>query len=226
MTISPDTKTVAVTPQIHTYVQTQLEAPSRAQHWLIEQTHALGPSAVMQIPREQGVLLTMLVALAGARRIVEVGTYTGYSTLCLAQGLPAEGTVITCDLSEEWTRIAREAWDMAEVSDRVDLRLGPASQTLAALPTEPHIDLVFIDADKKEYVDYWEQLVPRVRPGGLLIADNVLYGGDAADPDADSDGSGNAAAIRVFNEHVRSDRRVTNVLLPVADGLTLARKLP
>lgn len=218
--LADNPKTVLLAPALHRYVQEQAEPPTAVQRSLIERTRALGASAEMQIPHEQAVLLTMLTRLIGARNIVEVGTFTGYSTLALALGTPPDGRVITCDLSAEWTDIGREAWTAAGVADRVDLRLGPASETLRALPDEPLLDLVFIDADKPAYLDYWEQLVPRVRPGGLLLADNVLYAGEAADPQA----VGNAAAIREFNDHVRADDRVEAVLLPIADGLTLAHK--
>ncbi|QLE74602.1 O-methyltransferase [Streptomyces rectiverticillatus] len=213
-------KTVLLTPLLHRYMQDQAEPPTAIQLDLIERTRALGAPAEMQIPHEQAVLLTLLTRLSGARRILEVGTFTGYSTLALALGTPPDGSVITCDLSSEWTDIAKEAWTAAGVADRVDLRLGDAGDTLRALPDEPVLDLVFIDADKPSYIDYWEQLVPRVRPGGLLLADNVLYAGEAAHPQA----TGNAASIRAFNQHVQADDRVEAVMLPVADGLTLARK--
>jgi caffeoyl-CoA O-methyltransferase len=212
-------KTVAMTPLVHDYLAAQAEPPTAVQRKLIATTEALGGCAEMRIPHEQAVFLTMLTQLTGARRIVEVGTFTGYSTLAFAQGLPPGGTIITCDLSTEWTAIACEAWQAAGVRERVDLRLGPASDTLATL-TEP-VDLVFLDADKTGYVGYWEQLVPLVRPGGVLLADNTLYAGEAADPAT----TGNGRAIREFNERVRTDERVHSVLLPIADGLLIARKL-
>ncbi|MFD3758741.1 O-methyltransferase [Streptomyces sp. NPDC058622] len=213
-------KTVPLTREVYDYLVAQAEPPTPVQRELVERTRALGGPARMQVSHEQAVLLTLLARLTGARRIVEAGTFTGYSTLALAAGLSPGGTVIACDVSEEWTAIAREAWKAAGVEDRVDLRIAPALETLAALPAEPVIDLVFLDADKPGYRAYWEQLVPRVRPGGLLLADNVLYGGEAARADAE----GNALAIREFNAHVRADDRVESVLLPIADGLTLARK--
>lgn len=174
----------------------------------------------MQVPHEQGVFLTLLGRIVGARRIVEVGTFTGYSTLALAEGLAAGGRVLTCDVSEEWTSIAREAWKAAGVDERIDLEIAPALETLRALPQDPVIDLAFLDADKSGYRAYWDELVPRLRPGGLILADNVLYGGGAVHADA----QGNALAIREFNAHVRADERVESVMLPIADGLTLARK--
>jgi caffeoyl-CoA O-methyltransferase len=213
-------KTVSMTSPLYDYLVGYAEPPSPAQLRLIDRTRALGDTFEMQIPHEQAVFLTLLTRVSGARRIVEVGTFTGYSTLAFALGLPAGGQVITCDLSDKWTSIAQEAWCEAGVEDRIELRLGPAAATLRALPSEPEIDLVFLDADKPGYADYWEQLVPRVRPGGLLLADNVLYAGEVVDPGAE----GNAVAIRAFNDRVRDDRRVESVMLPIADGLTIARK--
>lgn len=215
-----DIKTVTLTRDVYDYLVAQAEPPTPVQHQLMARTRALGPVAVMQVPHEQAVLLTLLARLVGARRVVEVGTFTGYSTLALATALPPGGTVITCDTSEEWTSIARAAWKQAGVDDRIDLRLGPALDTVIALPAESDIDLVFLDADKPRYRTYWDALVPRLRPGGLLIADNVLYQGQAHRPDA----AGDALAVRAFNAHVRADPRVESVVLPVADGLTIARK--
>ncbi|MEU2393135.1 O-methyltransferase [Streptomyces sp. NPDC007369] len=213
-------KTVPITPEVYAYLLAQTDPPTPVQQQLVARTRELGDVAVMQVPHEQARLLTLLARITGARRVVEVGTFTGYSTLALAEGLAPGGRVVTCDISEEWTAIAREAWQAAGVADRIDLRLGPAAHTLAALPYEAEIDLAFLDADKGGYRTYWDELVPRLRPGGLLLADNVLYGGNAARADA----TGNALAIREFNAHVRADARVESVLLPLADGLTLARK--
>lgn len=213
-------KSVPLTPDLYDYIVAQAEPPTPVQERLIARTRELGGPAQMQIPHEQGVLLTLLARLAGARRIVEVGTFTGYSTLALAEGLAPGGSVLACDISTDWTAIAQDAWEAAGVRDRIELRIGPALDTLRALPPEPVIDLVFLDADKPGYRAYWDELVPRVRPGGLLLADNVLYGGEAAHADA----QGGALAIREFNTHVRADARVESLLLPIADGLTIARK--
>ncbi|WP_030155368.1 O-methyltransferase [Streptomyces sp. NRRL S-244] len=215
-----DVKTVHLTPEVYGYLVAQAEPPSRIQEELVERTRALGRPAQMQVPHEQGVFLTLLGKMVGARRIVEVGTFTGYSTLALAAGLVAGGQVLTCDVSEEWTSIAQEAWKAAGVDDRIELVIAPALEMLRALPPDPVIDLVFLDADKPGYRAYWDELVPRLRPGGLILADNVLYGGEAVDAGA----RGNALAIREFNAHVRADGRVESVMLPIADGLTLARK--
>ncbi len=185
------------------------------------ETAALGRAAGMQIGPDQGQLLTFLARVIGARRAVEVGTFTGYSSLCIARGLTAEGRLLCCDVSEEWTAVARRAWARAGVDDRIDLRLGPALDTLRTLPGDQDIDLAFIDADKGGYVDYWHELVPRVRPGGLLLADNVLWSGAVID---EGDTGDEVVALRRFNEVVAADDRVEAVVLPAFDGLTVARR--
>lgn len=185
------------------------------------ETAALGRAAGMQIGPDQGQLLTFLARLVGARRAVEVGTFTGYSSLCIARGLAADGRLLCCDVSEEWTAVGRRAWARAGMADRIELRIAPAVETLRALPADEPIDLAFIDADKGGYLDYWHELVPRVRPGGLLLADNVLWSGRIDDPavtDPDT------VALRAFNDAVAADERVDVVVLPAFDGLTLARK--
>lgn len=216
-------KRPAQTDELYAYVLAHNPPLDRVQSELVETTHRLYPrQAGMQSAVEQGPLLAFLVGLVGARRVVEVGTFTGFSALSMARALPPDGTLIACDISEEWTAHARAAWAEAGVDDRIDLRIGPALTTLRALPSEPELDLAYLDADKPGYVDYWEELVPRLRPGGLLVADNVLFHGQVTDPHA----GGGAAAIRRFNDHVAADPRTEAVLLTVADGLTLARKLP
>ncbi|NJP42253.1 O-methyltransferase [Actinacidiphila epipremni] len=215
------TKNPQLTPELYAYVldHNPLDAVQRE---LVDVTHRqLADDAGLQTAPEQGPLLAFLVRLTGARQIVEVGTFTGFSTLSMAQALPEGGRVIACDVSEEWTAYGREAWAKAGVADRVDLRIAPAIDTLRALPQDPWIDLVFLDADKASYIAYWEELVPRMRPGGLLVVDNTLFHGEVTDQER----GGGAAAIRAFNEHVRADARVEDVLLTVADGLTLARRL-
>lgn len=186
---------------------------------LAARTAALGDVAEMQIAAEQGAFLTLLTTLVGARHAVEVGTFTGYSALCIARGLSDGGRLLCCDVSEEWTALAREHWARAGVADRVELRLAPALQTLRALPTEPWIDLSFVDADKSEYADYWEELVPRTRPGGVLLIDNVLRKGQVAD---DRHQDPVTLATREFNDRAAADDRVQVVVLPLADGVTMA----
>ena len=211
-----------VTDQVRNYaVEHGSWQPTDVVEWLRAETAALGDAAGMQIGDDQGQLLTLLTRLVGARRAVEVGTFTGYSSLCIARGLPDDGSLLCCDVSEEWTAIARQAWERAGLSDRIELKIAPAVETLRALPDEADIDLVFIDADKPGYSAYWDELVPRVRPGGLLLADNVLWSGNIVD---DAEQNANAVALRDFNDLVARDDRVEVVVLTAFDGLTIARK--
>ncbi len=189
---------------------------------LREETAArLGPRARMQIAAEQGTLLELLVAALGASRIVEIGTFTGYSALCMARGLPADGRLLCCDVSEEWTSVGRKYWEQAGVADRIELVIGPALETLRRLPREEQFDFAFIDADKTGYRDYYEELLPRLRANGVLAVDNVLWGGSVIDVTNDGE---DTRAIRAFNDFVASDSRVQSVMLAVSDGLTLLRK--
>lgn len=182
---------------------------------------AAGALAGMQIGPDQYALLTMLARLVGTRFAVEVGTFTGTSAVAIARGLDEGGRLLCCDVSEEWTSVALQHWGRAGLADRIELRLAPAGETLAALPAGTTIDFAFVDADKGGYVDYYEAIVPRLRPGGLLVADNVLWSGRVVDPattDADTE------AIRRFNDHVAADPRCDTVMLAVGDGITLCRK--
>jgi len=188
---------------------------------LTERTAALGSRATMQVAADQQAFLTMLTRFAGVTNAVEVGTFTGSSALCVARGLAEGGHLLCCDVSEEWTAIAREAWVEAGVADRIELRIAPAIETLRALPADPVIDLAFIDADKTGYASYYEELVPRLRPGGWIVADNTLWGGAVTDP---SDQDEATKALRAYNARAASDDRVQTVLLAVADGLTISQK--
>ncbi|MGH9118918.1 MAG: O-methyltransferase [Acidimicrobiales bacterium] len=213
-------KTVVVTPELHDYLMAHSGPLDDVARDLVEKTQGrLGDAARMQIAPEQGLFLTMLTRLIGARSAIELGTFTGFSALCIARGLAPGGRLICCDVSDEWTSIGRGYWARAGVADRIELRLGPALDTVRSLPPDPTIDLAFIDADKGNYVNYWEELVPRMRPGGLVLGDNVLWSGEVADPDVDDD---NTVAIRAFNDRVAADERVEAVILPIADGLTIA----
>lgn len=214
-------KHIGLSSKLSGYVRSQAEPPLPAQEKLFEKTAALGDIAEMQIPHDQAVFLTLLVRSISAQTIVEIGTFTGYSTLALARGLSEGGVVHTHDISEEWSAIAEEAWVEAGVSDLIRPHFGPATATLLDLPRSPEVDLAFIDADKTGYIDYWELLVPSVRPGGLILADNTLYAGAVVDDTP----TGNALAIKRFNQHVRDDHRVESVLLTIADGLIIARKV-
>ena len=184
---------------------------------LRERTASL-PEHDMQIGPEQGAFMALLVKLMGARRIIEIGTFTGYSSTAMALALPADGRIVCCDVSREWTDIARQAWADAGVADKVELRLAPATETLATVD-DRSFDLAFIDADKQNYDAYYEGCLRVVRPGGLILIDNVLWSGDVADPSVDN---ANVRAIRAIDEKVAADERVDHVLLPLADGLTLA----
>jgi caffeoyl-CoA O-methyltransferase len=214
-------RTIGLTEQLSDYIEAHTTGVDDVQRHLIEQTARLGGLAAMQISPDQGAFLTMLTRLTGVRRAVEVGTFTGYSALCIARGMPADGRLLCCDISADWTGVAQRFWDKAGVSDRIDLRVAPAIETLRELPPDPELDLVFIDADKASYLDYYEELVPRTRPGGLILADNVLWAGQVADP---SDDSEDTVAIRRFNDRVAADDRVDSVILTIGDGLTFARK--
>jgi caffeoyl-CoA O-methyltransferase len=175
----------------------------------------------MQIGPEQGTFMTLLTRIGGARRGIEVGTFTGYSSICIARGLAGGGRLTCCDVSEEWTSLARAYWDKAGLADRIELRLGAALGTLRALPAEAAFDIAFIDADKGGYAGYWDEIVPRMKPGGVVLVDNTFAGGRVTDPASDSP---TAQAIRRFNDHAAADDRVDLVMLPVGDGLTLARR--
>jgi caffeoyl-CoA O-methyltransferase len=218
---SRDPKSFQLTPELHRYLVDHCEPLDEVQRSLIDTTADLGPIARMQVAPEQGHLLTLLTAALEVRNAVEIGTFTGYSSLCIARGLPDGGTLLCCDVSDDWTSIARAAWERAGVAERIELRLGPALATLEALPNEPRFELAFIDADKTSYLAYFDALVPRMRTNGIILVDNVLWGGsviDATATDADTE------AIRAFNDHVAADPRVETVMLPIADGLTLLRK--
>jgi caffeoyl-CoA O-methyltransferase len=203
---------------VHAYVVAHSTPLDPVQEELVATTARLGDVAGMQTGPDQVVLLTLLTRAIGARSAIEVGTFTGASALAIAKGLPDDGRLVCCDVSEEWTRTAREAWDAAGVADRIDLRIGPAQATLDALPAEPAVDLAYVDADKGGYIGYFEAIVPRLRPRGLLLADNTLWSGRVADPSADDD---NTLAIRAFNDHVVADGRVDAVMVSIGDGLTV-----
>jgi caffeoyl-CoA O-methyltransferase len=188
-----------------------------------ETAASLRDIAQMQISPEQGAFLTTLVSAMGARRVIEVGTFTGYSALCLARGLAAGGLLQCFDVSDEWTQIARRYWKRAGVDDRIELTLGPAADSLAALPAEPVVDVAFVDADKTGYPAYVELLVPRLRPGGLLLLDNTLRSGHVL-PSYPAADEGTLVMIEL-NKALTRDPRLATVMLPVADGLTIARKL-
>jgi caffeoyl-CoA O-methyltransferase len=185
-----------------------------------ETDEVAGDLAVMQIAPDQGALMALLVRAIGARRALELGTFTGYSAICIARALPEDGVLVACDVSEEWTEIARRYFEQAGLEDRIDLRIAPAAETLAAMPSDDPFDFAFIDADKEGYPGYWEECVRLVRPGGLILVDNVLAAGRVlADPE---DRPPQVEAIMATNEAIAADERVEIAMTTVADGLTIA----
>lgn len=216
-------KSILVTDALYDYMlATSLREPEVLK--LLREETAQHTHSMMQIAPEQGQFMSLLVKLIGAKTILEIGVFTGYSSTCLALALPAEGRITACDISEEFTNVARRYWAQAKVTDKIDLRLGPALETLDNLIAEGkagNYDMAFIDADKANYEGYYEQSLVLLRAGGLLVIDNVLWNGQVANPsiqDADT------VAIRRLNEKIHTDPRVSISLLPIADGLTLALK--
>ena len=193
---------------------------------LIDVTAELGRISGMQVAPEQAAFMTMLTRMLDVEFAVEVGTFTGFSALSIARGLAPGGRLLCCDVSDEWVNIGRSYWDRAGVADRIEVVIAPAADTLAALPDQPPIDLAFIDADKQSYKIYYEEILRRLSPKGIILVDNVLWGGRVADPDADLVENPATAEIRAFNDHVVADPRTAQVMLPIADGLTLITLAP
>jgi len=180
--------------------------------------------AMMQIAPEQGQFMTLLVQLLGVRRAIEVGTFTGYSALAIAMGLPEDGCLIACDISDEWTAIGKRYWRLAGQADKIELRLAPAIETLDGLLNDGQageFDFAFIDADKESYLNYYERCLQLLRPGGLIVVDNVLWDGSVAEPENQKP---DTCAIREFNLFVKHDTRIDISMIPVGDGLSLIRK--
>jgi O-methyltransferase len=211
---------IAATEPLLAYVEKISPAEDPLLTELRTLTAELPGGSAMQVPPAEGRFLGLLVGLTGASTVLEIGTYTGYSTLCMARALPAGGRVVTCDINKKMTAIGQEFWERAGVADRIDLRLGDAQETLQSLRPGT-FDLVFVDADKPGYPAYYSRAVDLTRPGGLIVIDNTLFFGRVLDPAA---GDPDTTAIRAVNELVRSDDRVEACVLPVADGITLARK--
>jgi len=216
-------RTLSLDDRLHGYLLAQSLRETPIQRELRELTlkHEL---ARMQIAPEQGQFMALLVELIGAKRIVEIGTFTGYSALCMAQAMPAQGRLLCCDISEEWTAIGIPFWERAGVRERIDLRIAPALDTLDILLDQGaagSYDMAFIDADKTRYQDYYERCLTLLRPGGLVMFDNTLWGGAVADPAERND---DTEALRRLNADLLEDGRVSVSLVPIGDGLTLARK--
>jgi caffeoyl-CoA O-methyltransferase len=214
-------KSFFLTPVVHDYLLAHAPPLDDVQRDLIAETEALGDISMMQIAPEQGAFMALVTRLIGARRAVEVGTFTGYSSLSIARALPDDGTLLCCDVSEEWTAVARKYWERAGVDGKIELRIAPAVETLRSLPVGEKFDLAFIDADKENYPNYYEEVLARLRPGGVILVDNTLWMGAVVDPEATDDQTN---TIREFNDAVVTDDRVDSVILTVGDGLTLVRK--
>jgi predicted O-methyltransferase YrrM len=216
-------KTIGVSDELAAYI---IEVGTREPEVLARlraETAAI-PQHRMQIPPEQGAFLALLVELTGAHRCIEIGTFTGYSSLAVALALPEDGSILCCDVSDEWTSVARRYWDEAGVANKIDLRLAPAADTLDQLladGAESAYDFAFVDADKTGYDGYYERLLRLVRPGGLIAFDNTLWGGAVLDTDPDDE---DTRALQALNAKLADDERVTLCLLPIADGVTLARR--
>jgi caffeoyl-CoA O-methyltransferase len=215
-------KSFFLTKPVHDYLVAHAPPLDDVQRDLIAETEALGGISMMQIAPEQGAFMTLLTRLISARRAIEVGTFTGYSAISIARGLSDDGTLLCCDVNKEWTAIARKYWERAGVDDKIELRIAPALETLRSLPAGEQFDLAFIDADKPNYPNYYEEVLARLRRNGVILVDNTLWGGAAADGKATDD---NTKAIRAFNDAVAADDRVESTILTVGDGLTLIRKL-
>ena len=214
-------KFIALTPKLYDYLVAHGHNGDPIRAELAAETAQLGAISTMQIAAEQGTLMAILAGAIGARSAVEVGTFTGYSALCVARALPADGRLLCCDVNEQWTGIGRRYWERAGVANKITLKLGPAADTLKALPASHTFDFAFIDADKTSYGIYYEEILKRLRPGGLILFDNVLWSGAVIEEtikDADT------LALRALNDFIANDTRVEAVMIGVADGLTIVRK--
>jgi predicted O-methyltransferase YrrM len=217
------TRTLTLDDRLYDYLVGHSLRDTPEQQGLRELTHK-HPQGVMQISPEQGQLMSLLVKLIGAKRIIEIGTFTGYSALCMAQALPSDGELICCDVSSEWTDLGRPFWQAAGIEQRIDLRIAPALQTLDSLLRSGQaedFDLAFIDADKSNYLHYYERCLELVKPGGLIMFDNTLWSGAVADPKINDE---DTRALRALNSELHQDTRIDISILPIGDGLTLARK--
>ncbi len=214
-------KFIPLTPKLYEYAVAHGHNGDPVRAELAAETTKLGRVSGMQIAAEQGTLMGILAAAIGARSAVEVGTFTGYSALCVARALPADGKLLCCDVNEEWTSLGRRYWERAGVANKITLKLAPAAETLKALPASHTFDFAFIDADKTNYATYYQEILKRMRPSGLILLDNVLWSGRIMDESAqDTD----TQALRKINDFIAQDSRVEAVMLAVADGLTIVRK--
>jgi caffeoyl-CoA O-methyltransferase len=217
----PD-KFTEMSAELHRYAVEHSSGHDELMRRLVAETEELGGIAVMQTAPEQGALITLVVRALGARRAIEVGTFTGYSAICIARGLGEGGSLVACDINDEWTGIARRYFAEAGVAERIELRLGPALDTLRGIGEDGAFDFAFVDADKTGYPEYYEECLRLLRPGGVVMLDNVFLGGEVIDPAADRDA---AVVMRELNDRIAADGRVLSAMLGVADGITLALKL-
>ena len=211
-------RTLPSSPELYQYLIQHGTPPDEVLKDLAAETQSLGGVSRMQIPPDQGAFMMLLTKLISPRLAIEIGTFTGYSAIWIARGLPADGHLICMDVNREWTDIAQRYWQRAGLDGKITLKLGPALESLAELPDEPPVDLAFIDADKPSYVDYYEALVPRLSQQGAILVDNVLWSGQVVNA---SDTEQDTSALRQFNEHVAADPRTSQVVLPIGDGVTL-----
>jgi caffeoyl-CoA O-methyltransferase len=218
-------KFTAMTPELHAYAVAHSAHQDDLLRRLEEETvEAAGGMAIMLTAPEQAALITLLVRALGARRALELGTFTGYGAISIARGLPPDGRLVTCDVSERWTAIARRYIDEAGLAERVEIRLGPALQTLHELPASEPFDFAFVDADKEGYPDYYEACLGLMAPGGLIMLDNVFLGGDVVAERPPEERERQVAAITALNDRIAADRRVERAMLGVSDGVTLVLK--
>jgi predicted O-methyltransferase YrrM len=214
-------KFTPLTDPLHDYMVAHGARQDEVLRRVQEETALMGEIAVMQIAPDQGAFMTLIARLIETREAIELGTFTGYSAICIARGLAPGGRLIACELSEEYAEIAAGNLAAAGVADRVEIRIGPALDTLQSLPEREAFDLGFIDADKENYPSYYEEVLARTRPGGLIVVDNVLSAGRVIDPDNDQE---QVIAIRELNDTIAADERVDAAMVAIADGLMLARK--
>ena len=214
-------KFITLTPEIYDYLIAHGHNGDPIRAELAAETAKMGRISGMQIAAEQGTFMAILAAAIGARSAVEVGTFTGYSALCVARALPADGRLLCCDVNEEWTSVGRRYWERAGVADKITLKLAPAADTLKALPASHAFDFAFIDADKSSYAIYYEEILKRMRPSGLILIDNVLWSGAVIDETKEE---ADTVALRKLNDFIAKDTRVEAVMLGIADGLTIVRK--
>jgi caffeoyl-CoA O-methyltransferase len=212
-------KYTALTDELHAYLVEHGARQDDVLRRVQEETEAMGDISVMQIAPDQGAFMTLITRLIGAREAIELGTFTGYSAICIARGLEAGGRLVCCELSEEYAETAAKNFEAAGVADRIEIRIGPALETLRSLPERELFDLAFIDADKTNYPAYYEECLRRLRVGGLIIVDNVLRTGRVVDADA-----ANLRGTLELNERMREDDRIDLAMVGIADGLAFARK--